>query len=327
MLAPQHGGDLDRAIALWGGDRAEWIDCSASIAPLAYPLPPVPPSIWRELPHGDAELLAAARSYYGCQNLIATPGSQVAIQILPTLRPACRVGVISPSYAEHAWQWQQAGHAVSEIAPDQVDARLDDFDVLIVVNPNNPTARIWPKTTLLRWHAELARRGGWLIIDEAFADAWPDESLCADSGMDGLIVLRSLGKFFGLAGLRLGFVAAPLPLLHQISAQLGPWAVSAPAQWAGTLALNDRDWQKQQAAHLAANACWLADTLTEFGLKPAVCLPLLCWCPTEHAAAWQARLAKQHIWCRRFETGLRFGPVAAPNEFIRRLEAATEQAA
>lgn len=322
VVGPQHGGDLDRAIELWGGSRGDWIDCSASIAPRPYLLPPVPEKIWRELPHDDARLLAAARRYYGCKHLIATPGSQAAIQILPVLREPSRVAVVSPTYAEHTWRWQQAGHSVSEIHPDEVARRLDEFDVLIVVNPNNPTGRIWPRSTLRQWHDELARRGGWLIVDEAFADAAPAESLIEEAGCSGLIILRSLGKFFGLAGLRLGFMAAELSLLYRMSSLLGPWSISAPAQWAGTLALTDHEWQTKQAALLVENAHWLAQTLAHFGLPAASSLPLLCWCPTPRAAEWQARLAEQHIWCRRFADGLRFGPVGAVNEFMRRIEIA-----
>lgn len=326
-VSPQHGGDLTRAIAHWGGKRSDWLDCSASIASHAYPLPDVPAAVWHDLPHADAELLAAASSYYGCRLLIAVPGSQAAIRILPTLRRACCVGIVSPTYAEHAWQWRQAGHAVREIAPNVVDAHLPDLDVLIIVNPNNPTGMHWPRATLLNWQATLARHGGWLIVDEAFADALPQESLVADAGLPGLIVLRSIGKFFGLAGLRLGFVAAENTLLVRLAAELGPWAISGPAQWAGTLALQNFGWHENQRQRLADDARWLATTLAGFGLEPAASLPLLCWCPTTQAPEWQNALAGQRIWCRRFEkpAGLRFGPVAARDEFIRQLELASQK--
>ncbi|WP_331984037.1 threonine-phosphate decarboxylase CobD [Chitinimonas sp.] len=326
MNPPQHGGDLQRAMASYGGMASDWLDCSSGISPYPYPLPPVPREVWQRLPGQDETLLAAARAYYGTRQLLALPGSQAAIALLPQLRARSRVGVITPAYAEHAWQWRQAGHSVIELTADDVEAQLPGLDVLVLVNPNNPTALQHPAARLLAWQATLAERGGWLLVDEAFADLDGTHSLLPHIGLPGLVVLRSVGKFFGLAGIRLGFAAAEPTLLAALQTRLGPWTVSAPAQWAGSLALQDLAWQTTQRQRLQEDSRWLSATLTEAGLAPAGQLPLLYWCPTPHAAAWQAALAREWLWCRRFSepAGLRFGLVAQHQRtlFLRRLSAA-----
>lgn len=326
LTPPHHGGDLQRAIAEFGGTPDDWIDCSTGIAPIGFPLPAVPASVWQRLPEPDPALLDAAAQYYGSPQLLAVPGSQAAIERLPTLRRPGRVGVLAASYAEHAWQWRRHGHAVVELAAEDIDAAIDRLQVLVLVNPNNPTGQRWPADRLLAWHARLAARGGWLVVDEAFADCEPAHSLLPHVERPGLIVLRSLGKFFGLAGVRLGFVAAEAAMRDSLQQALGPWAVSGPAQWAGRLALADTAWQAAQRERLADDSRWLAATLPHAGLTVAAALPLLHWVPTPRAAVWQRALAQQQVWCRRFDrpSALRFGPLPASrrDEFTRRLDAA-----
>src|SRR5690606_1500921 len=150
----------------------------------------------------------AAASYYQTSQLIALPGSQAAIQLLPALRHQSCVGIIDPGYAEHAHCWQQAGHDVVRLSKAQINEELHAIDVLLIINPNNPTGETFTQQELLHWHQQLQQRGGWLIVDEAFIAATPEASLLAHSPLPGLIILRSLGKFFGLAGLRVGFVSA-----------------------------------------------------------------------------------------------------------------------
>lgn len=330
MREPRHGGDLERAIATYGGDGGQWIDLSSGIAPEPYPLPPVPARVWQRLPDGDAALAKAACDYYGTSRLLAAPGSQALITLLPQLRPRSRVGVIVPAYAEHRWQWHRHGHTLVELADDEaVEDAIDELDVLIVINPNNPDCRQRDRHRLLAWHARLARRQGWLIVDEAFAD--PDErhSLLDVEGREGLIVLRSIGKFFGLAGIRLGFINTDAELLERLRIALGPWAVSGPAHWAATLALADRDWQGQQRERLMQQSDFMAQQLTAAGLAPAGHHPLMLWCPVRDAARWQAALARQHIWTRLADAGdgLRFGPLphALNEDFTRRLTHAAKE--
>jgi len=252
-----HGGNLRRAIAQYGGQAGEWMDLSTGINPHAYPAPPIAPDAWHRLPEPDTGLIDAACAYYGAPMLLPVAGTQAAIQALPRLRTHSRVAVVSPTYAEHALRWREAGHAVTEFEPADVDVHVDHCDVLVVCNPNNPTGNRVAPDLLLAWADKLAARGGWLVVDEAFGDMEPALSVAAHCQQPGLIVLRSLGKFFGLAGLRLGFVGAEPKLLERLSALLGPWSISGPAQQVGCAALADRAWQQTMRLRLATDGARL----------------------------------------------------------------------
>jgi len=226
----EHGGRLRAAAQRYGIPLEDWLDLSTGVAPYGWDLPAVPGSAWARLPEADDGLEQAARDYYGAVSLLPVAGSQAAIQALPRLRVNSSVGILAPTYAEHAAAWRREGHRVIKLSEGSVHRALPQVDVLLVVNPNNPTGRLIEPARLLDWHDELAERGGWLVVDEAFIDCTPEHSLAAYSDMPGLIVLRSFGKFFGLAGLRLGFVLAAQALLDELAALLGPWAVSGPAR-------------------------------------------------------------------------------------------------
>ncbi|VFT12636.1 threonine-phosphate decarboxylase [Pseudomonas aeruginosa] len=242
----EHGGRLREAARRYDIPLADWLDLSTGIAPWPFPLPAIPEQAWTRLPESDDGLEAAACLYYGAERVLPLAGSQAAIQALPRLRRGGRVGVLSPCYAEHAHAWRQAGHLVREIGEAEVEPYLDSLDVLLVVNPNNPTGRVFEPAELLAWHARLQRRGGWLLVDEAFMDCTPQSSLAACSNRPGLIVLRSFGKFFGLAGARLGFALGERPLLQALAEQLGPWTVNGPVRHVAQSALRDRQQQRQQ---------------------------------------------------------------------------------
>src|SRR5205823_9077519 len=145
---------------------------------------------------------------------------------LPRLRTPYRVGVTTPGYAEHARAWRRAGHEVAAVPVAGLAEAARQMDVLVVINPNNPTGDRFPPDTLLDWHACLAARDGWLVVDEAFIDPTPADSLAPYSTRPGLFVLRSLGKFFGLAGARVGFVLAEAALLRQAGGGTGSLAPS-----------------------------------------------------------------------------------------------------
>ena len=326
--APEHGGDLTALKAAPDAFAGPWLDLSTGINPWPWPLPPLAPDIWQRLPDRAAEqaLLASARRYYGCPDpagIVAVPGTQAAIQALPRLFAPTRVTVLGPTYAEHAHCWRQAGHAVSEI--DSLPASLGSTDVLIAVNPNNPDGRTLGRDLLLRWHAELAGRGGWLILDEAFADIVPEASLGSEAGRAGLVILRSFGKFFGLAGLRLGFVLGDPVVTGALQQAAGPWAVSGPALAIGTMALDDTAWQQmtRDALHTRLRRFDLA--MRERGIHVLGGTGLFRLAKVPDAAGLAARLRQQGVHVRIFAQRpqwMRFGLPADEAEFWRRLDLA-----
>jgi len=306
----EHGGRLRAAAQAHNIPLEHWLDLSTGISPYAYPVPPVPTAVWQRLPEEDDGLEAAARDYYGAEAL-PVAGSQAAIQALPELLPAQRITLALPSYAEHAAAWEaRIQHRCPAGDAEAMARALDDTDLLLLVSPNNPTGHRHPRERLLEWQRQLASRGGWLVVDEAFIDCTAEDSLAATVEQAGnLVVLRSLGKFFGLAGARVGFVFAPAALRAALAEKLGPWAVSGPARHAAQAALNDRDWQQAQHLRLANAASALNEILRAAGLPGGNGCPLFRWVPHPRAAELQHALARRGILVRRFDhpAGLRFG--------------------
>lgn len=256
MAMQPHGGDLGVMSALFPDAPRPWIDLSTGINPWPYPLPPLDPALWTRLPSASdaAALKRAAMAAYGVSDpdaILAAPGSQVLISGLPFLRPpGADVAIVGPTYGEHAPAWARAGHRVRMIAglPD-LGGPLPD--VLLLVNPNNPDGRSHDPARLRPLLSEIARRGGWMLVDEAFCDLRPDLSLASLAGQPGLMILRSFGKFFGLAGLRLGFLLAPPDIVRAMALRLGPWTVAGPALVVGAMALADQEWQAVTRCRLA----------------------------------------------------------------------------
>ncbi|MDX5371244.1 MAG: threonine-phosphate decarboxylase CobD [Pseudomonadaceae bacterium] len=306
----EHGGRLRAAAQRYGIALADWLDLSTGIAPYGWSLPAIPADAWQRLPEPDDGLEAAARDYYGAAALLPLAGSQAAIQSLPGLRRAgARVAVLAPAYAEHGLAWRRAGHLLQELSEGAVERSLERFDVLLVVNPNNPSGRLIERERLLDWHARLAARGGWLLVDEAFMDCTPEHSLAVDSQKPGLIVLRSFGKFFGLAGLRLGFALAEPALLERLAEQLGPWAVSGPARAVATALLADEQGQRRQRERLRADGLRLAVLLSAHGLAPLGGTPLFQLVGHQQAVGLHGYFARRGILLRLFAESrcLRFG--------------------
>lgn len=315
----EHGGRLRQAAQQYGIAEADWLDLSSGIAPWPWAVGEIPLRAWARLPETEDGLEAAARSYYGADELLPVPGSQAAIQLLPRLRRSGRVAVLSPCYAEHAEAWRKAGHVVREIGEHEVEHFIDSLDVLVLVNPNNPTGRLISAVQLLEWHARLAARGGWLVVDEAFMDNTPGLSLAAHSGRTGLIVLRSFGKFFGLAGVRLGFVLAEHKLLQLLAEQLGPWSISGPTRVLGSACLLDSAGHRQQIQRSAAASQRLLELLTRHGFAPQGGCALFQWLTCERASEVQHFMAQRGILVRLFEHGssLRFGLPASEADWAR----------
>lgn len=315
----EHGGKIRQAAACYGIPLKDWLDLSTGINPNGWPVPEIPPACWARLPNDDDGLEQAARDYYDAEHVLPVAGSQAAIQALPHLHPPSRVAVLDPGYAEHACAWRRAGHAVSLIAAEQVEAAVAQADVLVLIHPNNPTGARFHVDQLLELRARLAARGGWLVVDEAFMDVTPEHSLCPYSAREGLIVLRSLGKFFGLAGARVGFVCAQPVLLARLHMLLGPWTVNAPARWIATAALNDRVWQAGSRQRLLAEGARLHALLTHRGLEPEGGCALFQWVRTPHAQEIHDTLAGQGILTRLFveSSSLRFGLPGTEADWVR----------
>jgi cobalamin biosynthetic protein CobC len=341
MLQPErdcnplvHGGRLREAATRWRIPLADWLDLSTGINPLGWPVPPdlaARADLWSRLPEDDDGLVETAAAYYGIGAdsagfLLPVAGSQAAIQALPRLRPPGRVGVIAPGYGEHARAWARAGHRVLPLAADTIDAALPKLDALVLIHPNNPTGTRLPLEGLLRWQRALAERGGWLVVDEAFMDATPEHSLAQLAPRPGLFVLRSLGKFFGLAGARVGFVLAEPGPIGAIAALLGPWSVPTPSRRVAALALADTEWQAAARAGLPAAGARLAGLLGGRRLVPAGGCALFQWVPIQQAPVIHAALARVGILTRLFDDppALRFGLPGREPEWERLAAALTQ---
>jgi cobalamin biosynthesis protein CobC len=263
-----HGGALDVARRLAPGAPEPWIDLSTGINPYPYPLPDLAPEIWSRLPDAGAlaELEGAAAARYGAPlgSVVGGPGSQALIQALARIAPRGAVGVLGPTYGGFKVAFTAAGAQVNEAK------RVEDMgglDVAIVVNPNNPDGRITPHADLLALNARLARRDGLLIVDEAFADFEGESESLAPVLPASTVVLRSFGKSFGLAGLRLGFAIASAELVEPLRAALGEWPVSGPAIVIGTNALADRGWADAMRDRLGKDAARLDALLKGAGFR------------------------------------------------------------
>lgn len=319
---PIHGGDLAAAEVRFGRPSEGWLDLSTGINPHPYPLPELAAELWQHLPGSDADraVREAACRCYGAADaamVVAGPGSQALIQWLPRLFEPLRVTVVGPTYGEHAAAWISAGHDVVEGEDIDPDSRI-----VVVVNPNNPDGHQWDPAALLELAAELQSRDGLLVVDEAFTDVAPELSL-APQIRPGLVVLRSVGKFFGLAGLRLGFALCDPALAAALGRAVGPWAVSAPALAVGTAALGDEAWITAMRRRLRAEAAALDEVLSSAGLPPVGGTDLFRLVVAARAWALYEHLGSRGILVRPFADSprwLRFGLPAgtAARERLRR---------
>ncbi|MBB5190975.1 cobalamin biosynthetic protein CobC [Silvimonas terrae] len=315
-----HGGNLSTAIAQYGRPREDWLDLSTGINPNGYPVPALSADAWLRLPDDEDDLEAIAANYYGAPAALAVAGTQAAIRMLPQVLPAGAIGIGLLTYGEYAPAFAAAGFAVQTFVTETLSDLAADFTLvpgqdlpahlryLVVVNPNNPSADLFTPAVLLAWREQLRARGGCLIVDEAFMDVLPASGLAAHTADDGLIVLRSVGKFFGLAGARAGFVLAAQPLRHTLSLLRGPWSISGPARAVVRAALLDTAWQTATRSALLRDGARLVNLLTQAGFD-ACGTPLFAWARQADAEQRQHQLAAQGIWVRRFThvPSLRFG--------------------
>ncbi len=323
-----HGGKVAAARALFPQSRMPWIDLSTGISPWAYPHEPLAAQVFTRLPDPEslAALEEAAARCFGVADaacVVATPGSDLGLRLLGSLFANRKVAVVRPGYSGHVLAWAHA--PITLIAADDLEAAARNHDVIVLANPNNPDGRLIERERLLAIARTLAARSGTLIVDEAFADVLPARSLC-DAGVDGLMLFRSFGKFFGLAGLRLGWVIARAEEAARFRHALGDWPISGPAISIGTAAYRDVGWQGAQRERLTTAAARLDALLTGAGLTIAggTVLYRLARCP--NADALFRHLAVHSILTRPFKSDDSLLRVGLPGEEAdwKRLERALE---
>lgn len=307
-MARDHGGDLGAAMERHGGDRAEWLDLSTGINPVPYPLPPVPGQAWARLPEAEdlARLTAAARVAWDVPDaaaILPAPGLSALIPLMPRLMPAGRVAIPGPTYNEHAAAFRAAGWEV-------VDRPGPATRAAVLVNPNNPDGRRWAPGEL----ALIAEALPLLVVDESFVETEPARSMVPRAGGDGLVVLRSFGKFHGLAGLRLGFAVTGEGMAARLAEMLGPWAVSGPAIEIGARALADRDWARETTARIKTDLQRLVALGEGAGWRLVGEGGLFATFETPDAAAAREHLAARRIWSRIFPYSDRWLRLGLPGD-------------
>lgn len=281
-----HGGGLDAAVAQFGGARENWLDLSTGINPSPYPAGPISLQSMTALPDQGAyqNLIEAARQFWSIPReakVLPAAGASALIAALPGLIRGQKVAIAQPTYNEHQAAFMAAGWGLSNDHPD----------VQVAVHPNNPDGRLWQSQEL---NAPLA------IIDESFADVCPQRSLIHETARPGRIVLKSFGKFWGLAGVRLGFAIGADPVLDKLAERLGPWQVSGPALEIGTAALNDKKWAESTRIQLAKDARRLDQILLAAGAEGVGGCDLFRLFSVKSAKQWHQKLAQHHILSRIF---------------------------
>lgn len=289
MTKRDHGGSIDAAIAQYGGTRAGWLDLSTGINPVPYPVGAFAQDAWTALPDTGAfdALEQAARNFWTVPPeaaVLAAPGASALIARLPMVRPAGAVEIQAPTYNEHAAAFEAAGWHL----------RNDSGAVRVAVHPNNPDGRLWQASELEKGTPALT------IIDESFCDIAPKASHINRTSDGKTVVLKSFGKFWGLAGLRLGFAIGAPALIDPLRSALGPWQVSGPALSVGTKALQDFGWADETRQSLTKDAARLDEVMARTGASIVGGIPLFRLYHVADAAALQRHLAQHHVWSRIF---------------------------
>ncbi|SHG03651.1 L-threonine O-3-phosphate decarboxylase [Kaistia soli DSM 19436] len=322
--APRHGGGLAAASARYGIAVADWLDLSTGINPLPYPAAPLELSADTRLPDPAAlaKLIETARTAYdvsAAASIVPVPGSDLGLRLLPLLVPAARVSILAPTYSGHGEAWSAAGHHVTAI--DRLEAAAG-ADVVVLANPNNPDGRRHAPATIGAAAAALPPHG-LMVVDEAFCDLEPALSVARVLDDPRIVVLRSFGKFYGLAGLRLGFVLGRGAAVQRLRGLVGDWPLSGAAITIGTAALADLGWQERTRRRLAASRAQLDDLLAQHGLSVAGGTDLFRLVRVGDNQGLHRHLAEMGIWTRVFADipgAIRFG--LPPGDGFGRLDAA-----
>lgn len=324
-LRPKHGGRLNDACAAYNIKLESWLDLSTGVNPNGWPVPVIPEAVFRDLPDND-DLLSIAAEYYGSSYLQVTSGSQQSIELLPKiLGENLTIGIVSPTYAEHVYTWKKNGHHVLLLQPEEISLHLHKLDCLVIVNPNNPSGYFFPAEELLSFQQyfldkqKYSNKTAYLIVDEAFIDSTSEFSIISSVHKGHLIILRSIGKFFGLAGIRCGFIFSQPELLKKISLELMPWSVNHPARWIVRQVLIDQAWIVQNIKYLNRTSQQLSAVLSQFfgqeNSTNGCSLFRTVYCKNAHMI--YESLARQGILVRLLdnEQGLRFGLPGSSEQF------------
>ena len=308
----EHGGALDQMRLAFPNASEPWIDLSTGINPWSYPVTELAQANLRNLP--TTQLYDACRDAMAAaigakpNALLLSPGSELIIRLLPDVLQTRRIAILAPAYGDHASTWARAGAEIVQ-AENPLDY-INAVDAIVICHPNNPDGRYFDLAAVEWARKKLAARGGWLIVDEAYAELIPDLSLVSKGGEDGLVILRSFGKFYGLAGLRLGSVLAPSIILEAIARRLGVWPVSGAALEIGTRAYADMAWQAEARKKLLIAARQLDVALESVGVSVVGGTDLFRLVEVDDAHAQFHHLAEAGVYVRRFdwsETHLRIG--------------------
>ena len=325
---PSHGGDTAWAESRFGKPADGWLDLSTGINPEGYPVPAVPPELWHRLPtSGDLAALAtaAAEAYrVPVETIVLSSGSEAALTLLPRLLAPTKVAVLTPGYSSHAAAWKAAGHRIQSMSADNVTGnRLGETRILVVGNPNNPDGTRFAPELLMSIADRLAEQGGLLVVDEAFVDGEPETSLAPHAGREGLVVFRSLSKFYGLAGARLGCTIAAPRLAAAVRDVLGSWPISTPACLIGTTALKDSTWQTTTTVRLKHLGTALDTVLEQSDLDIIGRTPLFRLVRSTNARNLFTQLAEKGVLVRSFIERSEWLRIGIPNEAgLERLKAA-----
>ena len=284
----EHGGNILSLARQRGLSPTELIDFSASINPLGLS-PVVRNAIVNALdtlvhyPDNDCgELKLALAEFHGLkqEHFAIANGSTEIIYTLPGLLPGKSALIVSPTFSEYtnALRLHQREIRHLPLSPadgfalnlDRLASLLENYyDALYLCNPGNPSGALYPRRVVEQVYDLCRDTGTFLVLDEAFMDFSEEESaktviIAADQG----IVLRSMTKFYGIPGLRLGYAMAAPSLIERLSSLGGPWSVNTLAQVAGVAALRDSDYIRRSLADVADLRRKLSSALSAIpGLK------------------------------------------------------------